>query len=180
LPNNSELIHHYLQEATAAEKAFEEQLRSFATEGDDEEVQSAFAEHADETRSQYDRLKTRLTALGAEESQTKSLLTSLPDSAPKFAQAGENIEERLVQNLITAFSVENAECAMYEALATIARADGDELTEKLAREIQAEEQRAAEKIFHFLPTRSKIAFNMLTLDEIDLAVETKAAENRIV
>jgi len=64
---------------------------------------------------------------------------------------------------------------MYEALAHVAREAGDALTEALAREIQEQEQRAAEKIFHFLPSRSKIAFNVLTADEVDdPAVATKA------
>lgn len=180
MPNGLELICQYLADAIAAEKVFEDQLRSFANEGDDEEVQLAFAEHADETRLQYDRLKIRLNALGTEEVGGKSSLASLPDFAPRFAQAGGTVEEQLVQNLITAFCVENGECAMYENLASLARELDDQPTEMLAREIQAEERRAAEKIFHFLPTRSKIAFNMLTRNEIDLAVETKAAENRII
>lgn len=180
MPNSTEVLRQYLIEALAAEKAFEEQLRSFASEGDDEEVQLVFSEHADETRLQYDRLKARLAALGETEAESTSVLSSLPDFAPQFAQAGDRVEERLIQKLITAFCVENGECALYEALATVALALGDDVTETLAREIQAEERRAADKIFRFLPTRSKIAFNMLTLDEIDLAVETKAAENRIV
>jgi rubrerythrin len=104
----------------------------------------------------------------------------LLDFTPKFAQAGRIPEERLVQNLLTAFTAAKSECAMYEVLANVARTDGDSATEALAREIQAEEQRAAEKFFHFLPTRSKIAFNMLTANEIDPSVETKAPDNRLI
>jgi ferritin-like metal-binding protein YciE len=93
--------------------------------------------------------------------------------ATSIAEIGHTPEEQLVQNLITAYCVETGECAMYEALAVSARTAGDSETEALAREIQAEEVRAAEKIFRFLPSRSKIAFNVLTAGELDPAVETK-------
>ena len=173
MPSSTELICQYLVDAIAAEKAFEERLRSFAQEGDDDEVQLTFAEHAEATRLQIDRLAKRLAGLGEEKSSAKSGLASFLALAPAIAQAGHIVEERLVQNLITAFCVETGECAMYEALALVAHAAGDHVTEGLAREIQAEEQRTADKIFHFLPSRSKIAFNVLTADEIDPAVETK-------
>ncbi len=174
MPSSSELISQYLIDALAAEKAFEERLRSFAQEGDDDEVQLTFAEHAEETRLQLDRLTNRLASLGAAKSSAKSGLASFLTLAPAIAQSGHIVEERLVQNLITAFCVETGECAMYEALALAAHAAGDRETEALAREIQAEERRAADRIFHFLPSRSKIAFNVLTADEIDPAVETRA------
>lgn len=175
MPSNSEPIRQYLRDAIAAEKAFEDQLRSFANDVvDDQEVQFVFADHADETRVQADRLAARLVSLGTEEEPGKTVLATLLNLAPKFAQAGHTAEERLVQNLIAAYCIECGERAMYEALAHVAREAGDPVTEALAREIQEEEQRAAEKIFHFLPTRSKIAFNVLTADEVDPAVVTKA------
>ena len=179
MPDSSQVIRQYLKDAIAAEQAFEAQLRSFAQEGDDSEVQFAFAEHAEETRRQQERLSMRLAALGSGRSGSESFLSSLPDFAPKFAQAGSTVDERLLQNLITAFCVESGENAMYEALASVAGAAGDSITESLAREIQAEERRTAEKIWHFLPTRSKIAFNILTADEVDPAVETKVGEGFI-
>jgi ferritin-like metal-binding protein YciE len=101
-------------------------------------------------------------------------------SAPKIAQATHKPEERIVQNLITAFCVENGERAMYEALATTARIAGDGATERLAREIAAEGTATAEKIWHFLPSRSKIAFNVLTAGEIDPSVDTRTVDDRIV
>lgn len=173
MPSSAEVIRRYLRDAIAAERAFEDQLRSFANDGDDEEVQLFFAEHADETRAHSDRLRERLVSLGADAEEGRTVLASLLDFAPKFAQAGHTVEERLVQNLIAAFCVESGEGAMYEALADVAHAAGDEVTEALARAMQEQERLAAEKIFHFLPSRSKIAFNVLTADEIDPAVETK-------
>jgi hypothetical protein len=51
-------------------------------------------------------------------------------------------------------------------------------TEELARESQEQERTTAERVWKFLPSRSKIAFNMLNLQEVDPSVETRAIENR--
>jgi ferritin-like metal-binding protein YciE len=172
LPNSAEVICQYLQDAIVAERAFAERLRSFATDGDDEEVQLAFADHAAATDLQLQRLTHRLEELGGGGTASKSAAESFVDLAASFGRT-DSLEARLVQNLITAFCMETGECAMYEALAQVAGAAGDESTASLAREIQREERRAADKIFHFLPTRSKIAFNVSTAGEIDPAIETK-------
>ncbi len=171
----------YLQDAVAAEKAFETQLRDFAGfDGDDNEVQSLFAVHADETRVQRERLTTRLHEIGEDISSAKASLASVLEIVARVAQAGHAREERTVQNLMIAYTIEAGECAMYESLAGVARAAGDHVTEALARDIQSQELRAAEKIFHLLPSRSKIAFNMLTLTEVDPSVETKIADDRLM
>ena len=171
----------YLQDAAAAEKAFEIQLREFAGfDGDDDEVQSLFAVHADETRAPRERLAARLHEIGEDLAPAKASLASILDLVPHIAQAGHASEERTVQNLIIAYTVEAGECAMYESLAGVARAAGDRATEALARDIQSQERRAADKIFHLLPSRSKIAFNMLTLTEVDPSVETKIADDRLI
>jgi ferritin-like metal-binding protein YciE len=172
LLNSSDLIREYAENALAAEKAFEERLRAFANEGDDDEVQLAFAQQANDTRLQIGRLQAHLAA-PPRSSDAKSAVAAFLDAAPTLAQAGDAVEERLVQNLIAAYCVTAGQCALYEALANVAEAVGDSATGALAREIQAEKQRAGEKLFHFLPTRSKIAYNVLTRDEIDPSVETK-------
>jgi len=174
------VVRRYLQDAIAAETGFESQLRSFAHEGDDFEVQALFFGHAAETSRQVERLTARLQELGGSPAGAKSPLAHLFSSAPKIAQATHKPEERIVQNLIMAFCVENGERAMYEALATTARIAGDGATERLALEIAAEETTTAEKIWHFLPSRSKIAFNVLTAGEIDPSVDTRTVDDRIV
>ncbi len=176
-----EVIRRYLQDAIAAETSFESQLRSFAHEGgDDFEVQALFFGHAAATSRQIEGLKIRLDELGGDSSGAKSSLAHLFSFAPKMAQAAHRPEERLVQNLMVAFCVANGERAMYEALATTARSAADSVTEALARQIAAEETATAEKLWHFLPSRSKIAFNMLTVGEIDPSVDTKTVDDRIV
>jgi len=133
-----------------------------------------------ETRTQYDRLSARLDQLGGPTLTAKSFLAHLFGLMPKSAQIGQESDERTVQNLLMAFAIESSECAMYESLTVVASAAGDDATETLAREIQAEEKDTADKIWHFLPSRSKIAFNMLTVNEVDPAVETRTDADRII
>jgi ferritin-like metal-binding protein YciE len=178
--SSNDVIRRYLEDAIAAEKSFETQLHGFAREGDDQEVQAAFAIHAAETRRQYERLTARLEELGGSASTAKSFFAHIFGLAPKSAQVGHGPEERTTQNLIMAFTVENSEYAMYEAVAAAAEAAGDNVTETLAREIQMEEKHTAEKIWRFIPSRAKIAFNLLTAAETDPSVNTRAADNRLI
>lgn len=175
-----EVIRNYLQEAIAAETSFESQLRSSSHDGDDFEVQALFFGHAAQTNHHIQRLTARLGELDGNTSEAKSSLAHSFSLAPKLAQATHSPEERLVQNLIMAFSVANGARAMYEALAAVAHMAGDAVTESLAFELVADEATVAEKIWHFLPSRSKIAFNTATAGEIDPAIETRTVDDRIV
>ena len=178
--SRNEVIRRYLLEAVAAESSFESHLRVFSEEGDDEEVRAVFAQHADETRRQSEQLSSRLEQLGDSSSSARSVFAELFSLTPKLVQSPNLQEERTAQNLIIGFAVETSECAMYEALAVVAKSAGDTATESLAREIQAQERQTAEKIWRFIPSRVKIAFTMLTAGEIDPSVETRAMLNRIV
>jgi ferritin-like metal-binding protein YciE len=178
--DRQEIIQRYLQDALAAERSFETQLETFSREGDDEEVQQAFSTHARETSLQARRLEARLQELGGSVSTAKSLLAHLFGMSPKAAQLTHTAEERLAQNLVIAYAIEASECAMYEALAQVAREAGDSATERLGREIQEEEVRTAQKLWSFIPSRSKIAFNLLTAGEMDPAIETKMADDRLL
>lgn len=153
-----ETIIRYLQDAIAAERSFESQLEGFSKEGDNETAKSLFAQHARETRSQHERLTQRLEALGASPSTTKSVLAHMFGLAPKSASIGHEKEERTSQNLMIAYAVESAECAMYEALANSAAVSGDTATETLARTIQTEEKQTADKVWSLIPTVSRDAF----------------------
>ncbi len=177
---STDVIRHYLGDLITAEKAFEEQLRQFSRSGDDDEVKFALASHADETQRQHERLATRRTEIGGQATSGKSGVAPTLNFVLEVANAGEIVEEKTLQTLLVAYTVEAGEFAMYEALATLARAAGDADTEQLAKQIQAEERDAAEKLWRLLPSRSKIAFNMLTVSEIDPAVETKMADDRII
>ena len=156
-----DVIKRYLEDAIAAEKSFETQLQGFSKEGDNETVRSVFAQHALETRNQYERLTARLEALGGSTSSAKSILAHIFNLAPKTAQIGHEKEERTTQNLMMAFAVENSECAMYESLATVAEASGDSQTASLARSIQAEERATAEKLWKLISPTALEAFTRI-------------------
>src|SRR3954452_8164288 len=157
-----EAIQRYLSDAIAAEKNFEDQLRAFAKETDQGPVQQLFAQHADETRLQHERLTARLEALGGSPSGMKSFLAHLFGFAPKTAQIGHDEAEKGSQDLMIAFAVENSEIAMYEALAISAAEAGDRQTEQLAREIQQEERAAAQKVWDLIPASARDSFRKVT------------------
>lgn len=170
--SSADSLRRHFEEAVAVESGFEEQLRAFAGDGDDEEVKQAFAAHAAETRAQIERLKRRLEEIGGDPNTSARTLALI---APVL-QIAYATEERIVQNLLAAYTAEAGECAMCEALIQVARAAGDETTGNLVRSIQAEAHRAADKFWGFIPSRSIIAYNVLTIGEVDPAVETKVGE----
>ena len=136
--------------------------------------------HAGQTGLHHRRLAERLDQLGGHTGTSERGFASLLSVAPQLVQGGNIVEERTLQNLIVSYTVEVGECALYEALAAASRTAGDSITEALARQIQKEEFAAAATLWHFLPSRSKIAFNMLTISELDPAVETKMADDRLI
>ena len=159
-----EVIQRYLEDAIAAEQNFENQLRTFAkeTESDQPEVSRLFAQHAEETKRQHERLTQRLQDLGGSPSGMKGFMAHLFGFAPKTAQMGHEDAEKSTQNLMMAYAVENSEVAMYEAMAVAANAAGDTQTEMLAREIQDEERRTAEKVWNHLASSARDAFFKVT------------------
>lgn len=157
-----EAIQRYLEDAIAAEQNFESTLRANAKEAEHPEVKAVFENHADETRRQHERLSARLTALGGKPSGVKSFLAHMFGMAPKAAQLGHDPAEKATQDLVMAYAVEHSEIAMYESLAAAAEAAGDTETAALVREIQAEERRAAEKVWNLIVPVSRDAFQKVT------------------
>jgi len=153
--NIMDAIRRYLKDAIAAENSFESQLRGFANEGDDEQARALFQQHAEETRSQIARLTARLNALGDSPSSLKSFMAHMFGMTPKTASMGHDESERVTQNLMMAYTVEHAEIAMYESLATVAEAVGDHETAALAREVQREEEATARKVWSLIPLAAK-------------------------
>ena len=180
MPTCLEVITEYLSNSISAERSIETQFRSCSKDGDDAEVQSFFETSANGASMHAESLDNRLASLkGKEEHRSRSLLAEMFSMAPKAAQIGHIAEERIAQNLIKGFSLSKSACAMYLALQSAARAARDEKTAELASQLAAEEETAAEHFWHFLPSRSKIAYNMLTAGEIDPAIETRAPDDRL-
>lgn len=160
-----EAICRYLVDAIAAENSFENQLRQFAKEVEQPELKQLFQQHADETKSQEQRLTARLEALGGKPSRTMGFMANMFGSAPKAMQMGHDRAEIGIQDLTMAFAVENSEIAMYEALAVSAAACGDVQTEQLAREIQDEERMTADKVWNHLAPCARQSFQKVTTGE---------------
>jgi ferritin-like metal-binding protein YciE len=158
-----EILKRYLQDAIAAERTFESQLRTFSREADDPQLQRLFGEHADETRRQHEQLTARLEEIGGSPSAAKSFLAHLYGIAPRAAQISQEQSERNTQDLIIAFAVENSEIAMYEALAVAAMAAGDSETEQLARRIQEEERIMSAKVWRMVGPVARRSFDKLTI-----------------
>ena len=165
--SSSELIKRYLQDAIASERAFESQLRSMAQEGDNPRVQELFDSHADETKTQYNRLTSRLQVLGGSPSTTKGVLAHIFGSVPKAAQIGQRKGDRNTQNLIIAYAIEQSEVALYEALKVAAEEVGDIPTANLAEEIQREEQMTAQRIWNLIPANARLAVERQVSSEWD-------------
>ncbi len=157
-------IQRYLEDAIAAEKSFETQLRGFAGEAAYGLAKGAFATHADETKQQYELLTSRLKALGGAPSTVKSFMAHVFNMAPKAAQAGHAAEERTTQDLIMAYAVENAEVAMYESMMIAADAVGDRETLALAKQIQAQERETAEKVWNMIGPCAAEAYSTVSSD----------------
>lgn len=159
----AEILRDYFEDIIAAEKTFETQLTGFSKEGDDPAAQSAFAQHARETHAQYERLTARLESLGGTPSTAKSMLAHVFGAAPKAAQLGHDADERTTQNLMMAYSVENAEVAMYEVFACVAGEAGDRKTEQLALEIQKQEKETADKLWKLVGPAARRSVQKLSL-----------------
>jgi len=179
LPSSLQVIAEYLQHSISAERNFETQFQSCSKDGDDSEVQNYFESCAGRAGEHIQILEGRLTSLNATEHRTTNVFAELLAKAPKAAQLGHSAEERIAQNLIKGFSMSKSACAMYLALKSAAGAAGDEQTAEIAGRLAAEGESAAEGFWHFIPSRSKIAYNVSTAGEIDPAVETRAPDDRV-
>jgi len=179
LPTSLEVIAEYLNDSISAERSFETQFRSCSKDGDDSEVQSYFESSAARAAAHTQALENRLSALNATEHRGSSLIAEVLAMAPKAAQMGHIAEERIAQNLIKGFSLSKSACAMYRALHSVALLARDEQTAELASQLALEEESAAEQFWHYLPSRSKITYNLLTAGEVDPAVETRAPDDRL-
>ena len=178
--SGQEVLRRYLQDSVAAAKGFETELRSFSRDDDDAEVQAVFLRHAELTKRQHETLTARLRELGGGPSATKGFLAHLFTMSPRAVQLTHRAEERTSQNLIMAFTIGKSGRAMCEALSVVARTAGDLQTERLARELGDGVEALSEVTWRLLPSRSKIAFNILTAGEVDPSVETKSPDDRLV
>jgi len=158
-----DILKTYLEDIIAAEKTFEAQLTGFSKEDDDPAAQQVFAQHARDTHTQFERLTARLQSLGGSPSTAKSALAHVFALAPAAAQTGHHAIERTTENLIMAYSVENAEVAMYEVFVTVAADAGDRETEQLALEIQKQQKETADKLWKLVGPAARRSIQQVSL-----------------
>jgi ferritin-like metal-binding protein YciE len=100
-----------------------------------------------ETERQKERLEARLAALGGTSNKLKDFINKIGIAATDLLHGGKDPGDKATRNLIQAYSIENLEVAVYESLYAAATQVGDTQTAALAKEIQAEEEATARKIF---------------------------------
>ena len=134
----------YLRDAHALEGQAEELLEAGAERVDDEHLKTAFRDHLDQTERHRERIAGLLDRRGAKPSPVKAAVLkggglnlsaffgAQPDSTTKLAGF--------------AFAFEHLEIAAYELLQRVAARAGDEEVVRAAKEILAEEHRAAERV----------------------------------
>ena len=157
------ILRRYLADVIAAEQSSVERMEEMSGEGDHLPAQQLFAQHADQTRTQVERLRTRLDALGGSPSELKAMVAHLITLVPKLVHKGHDESEISTQNLVLGYALENEEIAMYEALAAIAAAAGDLQTEQLARDIQKEERHAAQMIWNLIAASARDSYGKISL-----------------
>ena len=160
--------------------AFSE-LRTFASQGDDEEVRDAFASHANELHEQILRLRESFGSpeddpVPKERPELAWTPAPLADSTFKDSV----IEEQTLRHLLLAYTASTGLVALSEALRAMAVSNGKHQFEAFIQAMQGQDRGAVEKYWHLLATRTKLAYNMLTVSEIDPAVETKVADDRLL
>ncbi len=137
------LIKH-LGEAHALEAQSEKLLEKAVKIGGAPSLISVYRLHLEQTRRQSRRLEERIDELGGYPSRTKDAMMRIGAVEwGMFFQAQGDTPTKLAA---FAYAYEHLEIAGYELLARTARRRGDAKTERLCREILAEEREAAVKL----------------------------------
>ena len=144
-------IIRYLTDAHAAEIGGLGSLKDIAAEANDPAVLAVVQEHATQTQSQADRIEARLNVLGAKPNAAKTTLNTLIGKGSDLLNAFHDQEDKLTQDVIKAYALENFEVGAYTSLHAYATAVGDHETAQLAQTIMGEEQLAGERLLRLVP-----------------------------
>ncbi|AIE84173.1 ferritin-like domain-containing protein [Fimbriimonas ginsengisoli] len=155
--NAKERLIRYLQDAHAAETGIDDVIKGFIDDTDDPNIKAVFQQHRIETQSQAQRLEARLKALGADPSGGKGFLNMVLARMSEIMHGAHDEYDKNTQNLIKAYSIEHLERGMYESLIAYSSVVGDDVTAALGRQIQAEEEATAQKLFPLIQQYAKTA-----------------------
>lgn len=153
-------IAQHLHEAHAMELALARTLEAHAAMTPPGPYRAALDRHLRETRDHAERVQRRLADLGRAESPIETgygiaqrvvaQLLAL-GKAPLDMVRGSSHEEKLLKNAKDECATEALEIATYDALETVARAGGDDLTARLAADHRADEERTLRALRDQLP-----------------------------
>src|SRR5437762_1961608 len=115
----------YLDNLWAVEKALVESLKQMAHDVNDSEARDLLDQHAQVTWQQEEALEARIRALGDEPSGTKGFLSTMLGRISEMVQATQDEYDRTTQDAIKAYTSEQFEMAMYQALEAYADSIGD-------------------------------------------------------
>ena len=152
-----ERIVRYLQDAQAAEIGIRDVLDGFIDDTDDPNIKQTVPTAPASHQSQADRLEARLRAYNETASGGKGFFNALMAKMSEMMHGAHDQYDKDTQNLIKAYATEHLERGMYESLAVFATAVGDTSTAELARQIQMEEEQAAQVIFPMIATYAQTA-----------------------
>lgn len=150
-------IARYIDDAIALEASSITALKDMITEATDPVDAALFQEHLSETQLQKEHLEARLKAMGGTHNSLKDAMNKIGAAATDLLHLGKDAGDKATRNLIQAYAVENLEVATYESLYAAATEAGDMETAQLAKQIQAQEEAAAKKIFPRIASVAKSA-----------------------
>ena len=167
------LIKHLTDVHSIEEQALVQMRRAPRIAGDPK-LAHIFEQHLEETEEHEERVRERLTALGAEPSKVK-------DTAGKaggigmiwFAKLNPDTPGKLAAH---AYSYEHMELAAYELLQQVARKAGDKETESLAKEIAKQEGAMAERLEDNFDLAVEASLRSVEPDDLDKQLDKYIAD----
>jgi ferritin-like metal-binding protein YciE len=151
-------INQYLEDTIGAERNFEKALSTFASSGEQTNVQQLMSSASARAKTQHERLETLLKNRGGSPSEGKTLLAETLAFTPLSAQIGQGAAEKNTQHLLVTVGAAAAEMAMYESLATAGEEGGAAEVVTLARTLQAEERDDYKQVWSILKESASDAF----------------------
>ncbi len=140
-------LNRYLDDAIALEASGITGLKDMVGEATDPQDAAMFQQHLAETERQKERLEALLHARGGTSNKLKDVMNKIGVAATDLLHVGKDAGDKATRNLIQAYAIENLEVATYESLYAAATEIGDTEVAQAAKEIQAEEEATARKLF---------------------------------
>jgi ferritin-like metal-binding protein YciE len=147
-----ERLIRYLDDAWTIEKVQADSLDRLIEGMNDPELQTIAQEHLVVTSYQKERLDTRLRTLGEAPLGGEGPLPLIACLMNAGLQAAPDAYDRNLRILLTSYTIDSFECAMYESLAAYASAIGDMETAGLARMHLLQERQSADMLWSHLAT----------------------------